>query len=353
MSGEWVAVLFCGELGLSSTDTDGLPHCRSSRLHLLCSPSTPSSLLPLSLSPLLHHHLALFRHCSLSRVIVVVPKKEAELVDRSIKDFLAAGEKENEKEEKEKEKEEKGMKVEMEVVGSDSCAADTLLGLEGRIGGGHFVIFNWDVLVSPSVVSAMIDHHRTRDALFTSLLLSPPPPHKHDPKAKPPPPPFSFDSLKVPNRTTVPPIHHYFALDQDRLLHVTPFEAGGEEEGSLRISISKVILRHFPSVTLNRSYLDCTLYICSNKVIQFIRENVDKMPRSFPLLLLLSLSTFSLILPWPVSSFISFSLFDGFLLISSSSLPFSLPSRVHYIVSACDLISFSGGPCRWTSSPSS
>ena len=162
----------------------------------------------------------------------------------------------------------------------ESCAADTLISIQEKVRSNLFMIFNWDVLLSPSVVTSMIDAHRMNSALFTSLLLAPPPP-KSDSKGKAPqPPPFSFDSLRIPNRTSVPQIQHYFALDQDRLLHVTPFEAGGEEEGSLRFSISKVILRHFPRITINRSYLDCTFYICDAKVIQFIKENVDKMPRS-------------------------------------------------------------------------
>ena len=282
MASNWVVVLFCGEMGLSSTDLEGISHFRTSRLNILCSEQKPECLLPLSLSPLLHHHLALFRECSLSHVIVVTQKNGAEKVEKCIQEFLREGVREGGEGEQEGEKEKRErknikMKIEMELVSPESCAADTLLTIEHKI-PSEFLIFNWDVLLSPSVVRSMIDSHRINSALFTSLVLSPPPP-KLDPKGKPQAPPFSFDSLKIPNRTSVPSIHHYFALDQERLLHVTPFEAGGEEEGSLRFSISKVLLRNFPLITLNRSYLDCTFYICHSKIIQFIRENVDKMPR--------------------------------------------------------------------------
>jgi hypothetical protein len=258
-----LVVLFGADIGVSSESSDSSHSLRVSRLFAVCENQLPECLVPVCGRPLLYYQLQMLKASSLYDVLLFAHDWSVVKIKQSIETFLT------------EDPSLKIMNVKVHSVPLHYFAVETLLHLQPRP-LSDFIILNWDVLLEPTLIATLIDSHRRRSAVITSLLYQHTTPSdlktKGTAEAKAKAAPFSFDTLKFPYRSMVPVYKHYFALDGEKLLSALPFEAA-EDEKNLKFRLSKAILHRHPHITICRGLSDCTFYICSADVITFIEEN--------------------------------------------------------------------------------
>mmetsp|Transcript_36212 Transcript_36212/g.56730 ORF Transcript_36212/g.56730 Transcript_36212/m.56730 type:complete len:509 (-) Transcript_36212:36-1562(-) len=267
-------VVFSGEMGLASTDGEG---SKASRLFSLCENRIPECLLPVCGQPILGHQLSLLAEVGLVDIIVVGHDWSVDLIRKFVSEKAKEGGKVSD------------LNVDVVTVPPHYCAADTLFLLKPKL-DSDFLILNWDILFDPNLLHSLVDKHRIHSSILTCLFLQQETEKKEEkkggkgaaPKKGGHQPAWSFDNLKngVPFRSIPPRISHFFGVDGDRLLVAVPSEGAGgkgDEASSVRFTITKTMLRRFPDITVSRTLVDATVYLCGPQVLEFISANIDGM----------------------------------------------------------------------------
>jgi len=268
-------VVFTGETGITAPPEESDGATRTSRLFAVKSEDEPECLLPLANKPLLVHQLELFAAAGLRNVLLVTQ----EWYLMKIKEHAHHP----------------ALTVEVVTVPPHYRAVETLLHIRGKL-QPDFVVYNWDALVMPSVLRALLDLHRQRAARLTALLVRQPDPVPADKAGKKgkggkgkggkAEPPFSFDTLRLPARVLVPNVNHIFALAGPHLLSAAPVLS---DQADSALPIPAALLSAFPELTLfgPGQLQDFTVYACSRWVVDFAKAYEDALSsRSFQLDLL-------------------------------------------------------------------
>mmetsp|Transcript_26259 Transcript_26259/g.36531 ORF Transcript_26259/g.36531 Transcript_26259/m.36531 type:complete len:500 (+) Transcript_26259:350-1849(+) len=289
-------VLFSSEMGLGTTEEGGDAHLKQTRLSSLCDGKIPECLLPVGGKPLIYHQLSLLRAVGLEDVIIVTHEWSLPSI-RTFVDLHFGDQKKKEEgsgKEEQNEKENTRLNVEVVAVPRHYYATDALREIRGKI-QNDFIILNWDVLLDPSLLHSLVDLHRTHSSLLSCLFIRPQQTvaqqlkekeaekkkaaqQQQQKKRQQQQQQWSFDQLKMPFMSVTTPVSHYIGLDRHRLLVAVPSEASvGDDFGSLRVPVSKVMLRRFPNLTIYHRLVDSIVYICGHRVLDFIDSENEKL----------------------------------------------------------------------------